>query len=107
MRTHRNVEIRRCSRLFRVELHGRMTPMEDGFVASPMREIRPCGLMWRGWRRSDGNLQTGTKLETANTAKGRPVHRRAGPRPDWVPAGRFRKIPGLDRNANPVLTSLA
>jgi hypothetical protein len=30
-----------------------------------------------------------TKLETADTAKGRPVHHRAGPRPDWPPIPRL------------------
>ena len=31
---------------------------------------------------SDGRPQTGTKPETADTAKGRPARHRAGPRPD-------------------------
>jgi hypothetical protein len=34
-----------------------------------MTEMVPSGLMRGHWRRSDGDAYTGTKLETAETAK--------------------------------------
>jgi len=34
-----------------------------------MTEMVPSGLMRGQWRRSDGDAYTGTKLETAETAK--------------------------------------
>jgi hypothetical protein len=34
-----------------------------------MTEMVPSGLMRGHWRRSDGEAYTGTKLETADTAK--------------------------------------
>jgi hypothetical protein len=30
------------------QLNGHITPMEDAFAVSWMREIRPSGSMWRG-----------------------------------------------------------
>jgi hypothetical protein len=46
-----------------------------------VREIRMHGPTGGGWRRAYGNGYTGTKLETADTAKPKPTGYRASPRP--------------------------
>ena len=46
-----------------------------------MREIRKHGSTGGGWKRAYGDGYTGTKLETADTAKSEPTEYRAGFRP--------------------------
>lgn len=60
------------------------------WAAGPdVRRVRACQMVMAA-------PQTGTKLETADTAKGRPAHHRAGPRPDCSlimgqPRGRLQR----------------
>jgi hypothetical protein len=57
-----------------------------------VREIRTHGSTGRGRKRAHGDDYTGTKPETAETAKSEPTGYRAGPRPYQALAGSLVRL---------------